>query len=203
MSSQNAVQNKPAAGKPFIIGIDGRSGSGKTVLASRLAEALRADYEVTVFRLDDLYPGWDGLAEGVRIFSEEILPKLATGQPATWQSWDWSAEHGVNGAPGQMRTTEPTEVIICEGVCVGVRQARPYLDELIWLRAPLQTRYERAMSREGQVYYSYWDEWAKQEQAILDHDQIYDDADLVLVADHPDERHHTSALALVRAKLDQ
>ena len=36
---------------------------------------------------------------------------------------------------------------------------------------------------------------------MLDQDQIYDATDLVLVANEPDERHHTSALAVVQAML--
>lgn len=189
------------ARKPFIVGIDGRSGSGKTVLTNRLAKALSINYSVSVFRLDELYQGWNGLAAGLKVFSTEVLPELAAGRTAHWQEWDWDSDQTEFGGPGKMRTTEPAEVIICEGVCVGVRENRPLLDTLIWLRAPKSTRYERAMNRDGQTYYGHWDTWAAQEQAILDQDQIYDAADLLLMADHPDERHHTSAKALVLAKL--
>ena len=98
-------------------------------------------------------------------------------------------------------TTEPTEVIICEGVGVGARANRELLDVLIWLRVPDQVRHDRAMSRDGDSYRGKWDSWAAQERRMLDQDQIYDAADLVLVADEPDERHHTSALAVVKALL--
>ena len=57
------------------------------------------------------------------------------------------------------------------------------------------------MSRDGDSYRGKWDSWAAQERRMLDQDQIYDAADLVLVADEPDERHHTSALAVVKALL--
>ena len=47
---------------PLIIGIDGRSGTGKTSLAAQLEQELTAaGHSVHVLHLDDFYPGWDGL----------------------------------------------------------------------------------------------------------------------------------------------
>lgn len=190
-----------SAAHPLIIGIDGRSGSGKTVLSKVLAENLSADYEVTVLRLEDLYRGWQGLQTGMDIFSRDVLPKLAAGETATYPTWDWQADDQADGGPGPEVTTDPTEVIICEGVGVGARANRELLDVLIWLRVPDQVRQARAMARDGDTYRGRWDSWAAQERRMLDQDQIYDAADLVLVADEPDERHHTSALAVVKALL--
>lgn len=190
-----------SAAHPLIIGIDGRSGSGKTVLSKVLAENLSADYEVTVLRLEDLYRGWQGLQTGMDIFSRDVLPKLAAGETATYLTWDWQADDQADGGPGPEVTTDPTEVIICEGVGVGARANRELLDVLIWLRVPDQVRQARAMARDGDTYRGRWDSWAAQERRMLDQDQIYDAADLVLVADEPDERHHTSALAVVKALL--
>lgn len=186
---------------PLIIGIDGRSGSGKTVLSKMLVENLSARHTVTVLRMEDLYPGWNGLDDGMEIFSRNVLPKLAAGETATYQTWDWHSEASSEGGFGAVVTTEPTEVIICEGVGVGARANRELLDVLIWLRVPDQLRYDRAMHRDGASYVEQWENWAAQERQMLDQDQIYDEADLVLVANEPDERHHTSALAIVTAML--
>ena len=190
-----------SAAHPLIVGIDGRSGSGKTVLSKVLAENLSIDHDVTVLRLEDLYRGWQGLHAGMEIFSREVLPLLAAGETATYPTWDWHADDGADGGPGPAATTEPSEVIICEGVGVGARQNRELLDVLIWLRVPDEVRYERAVGRDGESYRHQWDNWAAQERRMLDEDQIYDAADLVLVADQPDQRHHTSALAVVQALL--
>ena len=191
-----------SAAHPLIIGIDGRSGSGKTVLSKVLSENLSANHTVTVLRLEHLYRGWNGLHAGMEIFSRDVLPKLAAGETATYQTWDWHADDAPEGAPGPEVTTEPSEVIICEGVGVGARQNRDLLDVLIWLRVPDQVRHDRAIGRDGESYRGEWDNWAAQERRMLDQDQIYDAADLVLVADEPDERHHTSALAVVQAMLN-
>lgn|SRR5699024_6168908 len=188
--------------RPLIIGIDGRSGSGKTVLSRVLAESLDDCHQVTVLRLEDLYQGWNGLATGMQIFSQDVLPKLAAGETATYQTWDWHTDTSDEGGLGDIVSTDPTEVVICEGVGVGARANRELLDILIWLRVPDQVRYERAMQRDGESYRGQWDNWAAQERLMLDQDQIYDEADLVLVANEPDERHHTSALAVVNAMLE-
>lgn len=190
-----------SAARPLIVGIDGRSGSGKTVLSKTLAETLAAQHQVTVLRLETLYRGWHGLQDGINIFATRVLPQLAAGESATYPTWDWHADDSQDGGPGPEVTTEPTEVIICEGVGVGARQNRDFLDVLIWLRVPDQARFDRAIGRDGDFYRRQWDNWAAQERRVLDQDQIYDAADLVLVANEPDERHHASALAVVQAML--
>lgn len=190
-----------SSSRPLIIGIDGRSGSGKTVLSKTLVENLSEQHAVTILRLEDLYPGWNGLHAGMEIFRRDVLPQLAAGEPATYQTWDWYSDASPEGGLGPVVTTEPTEVIICEGVGVGARANRAFLDVLIWLRVPDQVRYDRAIHRDGASYVKQWENWAAQERQVLDQDQIYDEADLVLVAHEPDERHHTSALAVVTAML--
>lgn len=187
--------------RPLMIGIDGRSGSGKTVLSSVLAESLSKNHQVTVLRLENLYRGWNGLSTGMEIFSRDVLPKLAAGETATYQTWNWHSNNGTDGALGSTVSTEPTEIIICEGVGVGARANRNLLDVLIWLRVPDQVRYHRAIGRDGASYTGQWENWAAQERQLLDQDQIYDEADLILVANEPDERHRTSALAVVHAML--
>lgn len=191
-----------SSSRPLIIGIDGRSGSGKTVLSKVLAENLTGNHAVTVLRMEDLYQGWQGLHTGMEIFSRDVLPKIAAGETATYQTWDWHSDASDEGGLGEVVSTEPTEVMICEGVGVGARANREQLDVLIWLRVPDQVRYDRAMERDGTTYQRQWESWAAQERQVLDQDQIYDEADLVLVADEPDQRHHTSALAVVTAMLN-
>ncbi|HVL61619.1 MAG TPA: hypothetical protein VM430_09470, partial [Microbacterium sp.] len=39
--------------------------------------------------LDSLYPGWDGLADGVEAARELILRPHARGLIGVWERWDW------------------------------------------------------------------------------------------------------------------
>ena len=41
---------------PMLLGIDGRSGAGKTSLALELAALLRPHLSISVFHLDSIYP---------------------------------------------------------------------------------------------------------------------------------------------------
>ncbi|MDT5149916.1 MAG: hypothetical protein QOI01_1649, partial [Mycobacterium sp.] len=50
--------------------IDGRSGSGKSTLATQLC---REWTDSVLVRLDDVYPGWDGLAWAVEHIQSSLL----------------------------------------------------------------------------------------------------------------------------------
>ena len=58
---------------PVIIAIDGRSGAGKTTLAIELAARLRNHHKVSLFHLEDIYPGWNGLAAGIERYVSTVL----------------------------------------------------------------------------------------------------------------------------------
>ncbi|MFC2566921.1 MAG: hypothetical protein ACFNX3_00590 [Haemophilus parainfluenzae] len=69
------------AALPLIIGIDGRSGSGKTQLSEILEQSLSAEgIGVRVLHLDSIYPGWDGLEEGTKAW-QKISRNLRKGKP--------------------------------------------------------------------------------------------------------------------------
>ena len=64
-----------------VVAIDGPSGAGKTTLA----DAVATDLDCPVVRVEDLYPGWDGLAEGVRLLVEQVLEPLCRGEVARYR----------------------------------------------------------------------------------------------------------------------
>ena len=145
---------------PLIIGIDGRSGTGKTSLATQLEQELTAaGHSVHVLHLDDFYPGWDGLFDGLEAW-DALSVQLTEGIAGTYTPWDWEA-----GTPGEVRTVDPaaTQVIICEGVgaIAGACEVR------ILATAPDEVRHERAMARDGDTFRPHWERWAAQEEALL------------------------------------
>jgi anthranilate synthase component 1/para-aminobenzoate synthetase len=157
---------------PVIIAIDGRSGAGKTTLAVELAARLRAHHKVSLFHLEDIYPGWNGLAAGVERYVSTVLTPLSRGEAATWTSWDW--EHHYDGDP---RVTLPAEIVIVEGVGAAAVQARPLLSAVIWAESPDDVRRTRALDRDGDTYEPYWDQWAAQEEEWLSGDNVPRHAD--------------------------
>ncbi len=164
----------PRAHGRRVIGLDGRSGTGKTTLADRLGVALDAP----VIHLDDLYPGWDGLEAGVDRLLDGVLRPLATGAgTVTEYRWDWTADRD-----GEPLTRPAADLTVVEGVGCGARRCAPYLSLLIWLEAPPAQRRARALARDGALFAPHWDRWAAQERAHADREQTRRRADLVLDA---------------------
>ena len=160
--------------RPYLIGIDGRSGAGKTTLADQLAAVLRSARDVTVFHLEDIYPGWDGLGPGTRVYVETVLLPLRQGHDAEWSAWDW-----VLDAPGTPRLTRAAEVVILEGVGACSAAARELLDVSVWVELPTSVRYDRALCRDGTSYAEHWDRWAAQEDAYLAEDSVWEQVDIL------------------------
>lgn len=158
---------------PVIIAIDGRSGAGKTTLAIELAARLRNHHKVALFHLEDIYPGWNGLAAGVERYVTTVLSPLRRGEPATWVSWDWERHYD-----GDARVTLPAEIVIVEGVGAAAAAARPLLDAVIWADSPDHERRTRALERDGLTYEPYWEQWAAQESELLASDNVRDHADI-------------------------
>lgn len=159
--------------RPHLIGIDGRSGAGKTTLAGQLAEILSVTRDVVIFRLEDLYPGWDGLEQGIGTYNESILPPLREGQDAYWTAWDWYTD-SLSGP----RLTRAAEIVILEGVGACNRDARLGLDVSVWVELPEAQRRARALERDA-GYEPFWDRWSQQELIYLDEDPVWDCADII------------------------
>ena len=151
------------ARSPLVVGVDGRSGSGKTDLAARLEEDLSASGTgVTTVHLDDLYPGWSGLAAGLEVLCREILVPLRTGSDAAYRSWDW-----VAGRPGALRRVRTSAVVLVEGVGVLSSGCADLVDLRVWLEAPPDVRRVRALARDGDTFAPWWTTWAEQEEQLL------------------------------------
>lgn len=148
---------------PVLVGLDGRSGSGKTDLADRLAAAVRADgRSCSVVHLDDLYPGWDGLAAALGPLCTQVVQPLRAGRPGRYTAWDWHASR-----PGAAHDVPASDVVVLEGVGVLASPCADELDLRLWLEAPAPLRRERALARDGDVFAPHWGRWAEQEDALF------------------------------------
>ncbi len=164
-------------GAAWVVGVDGRSGTGKTSLAEQLAHALSGDdAPVPVVHLDDLYPGWDGLAAAVPALVAGVLEPLSRGEDARWRRWDWAAD-----APGRWAEVAWAPTVVVEGVGATAAPCRPHLSATIWLEAPDDVRYARAIGRDGEGFAREWDRWAAQEVGYLDADRPAEHADVVVL----------------------
>jgi uridine kinase len=163
-------QAAPRAGTIRVIGVDGRSGAGKTSLAGVLGNELAAP----VVSLEDLYGGWDGLERGIDLLVSEVLEPLAAGRVAHVPRYDWVARDW-----GEPVVLDPPAVLIVEGVGAGARRAAAYESILVWLDAPASVRKKRALDRDGETFAAHWDQWAAQEDATLARERTPERADII------------------------
>jgi len=161
--------------------IDGRAGSGKTELARSIAEAWP---DVQVVHLDDVYPGWDGLAAG----SADVPDILIRHR---WRAWNWDT-----AALGEWQPLDPERPLVIEGVGAISQASRSLADTAVWMDLDTRTRKERALGRDGDAFAPHWDRWAAQEVAFIDHEHPDTLADLVL-----DGRSAADAFAIARVAL--
>jgi uridine kinase len=150
--------------RPILL-IDGRSGSGKTELAAELGPLLDAQ----LVRLDDVYPGWDGLQAASERVRVDIL------QAFRWQRWDWAAD-----APAEWNRLDPARPLIVEGSGALSHSNRELATLGVWVKLDEPTRKARALARDGAMYEPHWDAWAAQEQRFFDRERPDLLADLIL-----------------------
>ena len=158
----------------MILLIDGRSGSGKTELAKLLG--------APVLRMDDLYPGWGGLAAAAAQLPEILRTRR-------WQRYEWATQ-----SLAEWNELGDSDLVV-EGCGALTRASRALADLGVWVEHPTASRRLRALAREP-GFEEHWDDWAEQEEAHLAREDPRRLADLVV-----DGADVSAAAHLLRAKL--
>lgn len=157
-----------ASGTPARVLIDGGSGSGKSSLA-RAVHGLWADAQLV--RLDDLYPGWDGLEAA----SVQVRERVLEASGAGWTRWDWELD-----AAAEWHPIDPAAPLIVEGSGSLSRANRELATFAVWVALDAPTRKARALARDGATYAPHWDRWAAQERAFFERERPDLLADVVI-----------------------
>lgn len=169
--SARARDRAAGCGFSVVVAVDGPSGSGKTTLGRQLAMALDA----TLVHMDDLYQGWDGLAESPHLLEQQLLGPLSRGERAAYREFDWD-----RGEPAGWRAVSPTPFLVVEGVGSGARPAARHVSLLLWLEADRKVRRARGLGRDGDAYAPHWERWAAQERELFARDGTRERADVVI-----------------------
>jgi hypothetical protein len=141
-----------SSARPVVL-IDGGAGSGKTTLARQLVEHWPTPGVVQLVGLDELYPGWGGLAT-----ASLAVPNLIRG--SGFRTWDWR-----RSAPGDWRRLDPAQPLVVEGCGAITAASRALAGLAVWLDADEAVRRNRALARDGAEFAAHWDDWAAQEAA--------------------------------------
>lgn len=161
----------PTLGEGHLVCVDGPAGSGKTTLATRLAEQVAG---ARVVHMDDLFEGWDGLPR-VDAQLRGLLEPLGHGRPGRYRRWDWHADRWAEEVE-----VEPSSLLVLEGVGAGSLVTGPWTSVLAWVEAPHDLRMRRGIERDGEAFAPYWEAWAAAEVDHFARHRTRERADLVL-----------------------
>ena len=158
-----------------IVGVDGPSGSGKSHLASCLAQRLSAP----VIEIDD-FVSWDCFAGWWPRFDAQVLTPLLAGKDAVFQARDWSDWYG--SSLGEWRTRPWAPTIIVEGVTCTRRETVGRIAYAVWVEAPAPLRLARGLARDSAFTGAedLWKRWMIEEDQFFAADRTRDRADITV-----------------------
>ena len=118
--------------------------------------------------MDDLYPGWDGLAQGSLYLVENILKPLKLSGKAQWQRWDWANDKRGGSDPGNgWREFAGENMLIVEGCGSVTAQSAELADLTLWIEADRETRKNRFEARDKGKFSNFWNSWSAQEDQFF------------------------------------
>ncbi|MGN7800964.1 ATP-binding protein [Leifsonia sp. 22587] len=170
-----AADAAAAKGRTPVVLIDGPSGAGKSSLADALLAAWPATGTPRLVRMDDLYPGWDGLDAGSEAVGRDLLEPLRASGSGFWTRWDWSRSR-----PSGRVAVEGAEPLVVEGCGALSRRNAASADLTVWLQADDTLRKERALARDGETFAVEWDRWQRQFDRFVAREHPLGQAALVL-----------------------
>lgn len=157
-----------------IVLIDGPSGSGKSTFADAVMSSWPGS-AARLVRMDDLYPGWNGLHEASVEVAEQLLVPLRTEGSGGWRRWDWADSRAA-----EWHEVAGGHPLIIEGCGCLTRAAAPLADLRVWLVAADEVRRRRALHRDAGGFDVHWDDWQAQWEDFVSSEHPERLADVVI-----------------------
>ena len=178
------LHQRIAPGGPFIIGIDGAGGAGKSVLADQVAgELMSRAHAVALIKMDDFYQpnsapnrGSSTIGAGFdwRRLEKQVLKPAKSNQPIQYQRYDWTTDSLEEWHEASAR------VVIVEGIYSTRIELEEFYDFTIWVECPRRIRLARGVQRDGESVRDRWlNEWMPEEDRYVAEHSPQTRADLV------------------------
>ncbi len=163
--------------RPVLVAVDGRSGSGKSTIAERIAALVPGS---VVVHTDDVaweesFFDWDGL------LADHVLAPLRDGaavsyRPPAWERLD---------RPGAIEVPTGTTLVLVEGVGASRSSLAGHFDATVWVLSDEDERRRRGVERDvvlGRTpdeAEAFWDRWQSEEYPFLEGDRPWERATVV------------------------
>jgi hypothetical protein len=164
---------RPTTG-PFLLAIDGRSSSGKSTLAGRVADVVPRS---AVVHTDDVAWwhsrfGWDDL------LVTQVIEPLRRGEAVDYRPPAWDAR----ARPGSIKVPADAELVVIEGVGAGRASLAERVDAVIWVHAdPAVTeRRNRERIAAGEIDAEGYEAWMGEEVPFQAAERTWDRADVIV-----------------------
>lgn len=161
-------------GRPAVLAVDGRSGSGKSTFASAVCAHLPGS---VVVHTDDVawwesFFGWDAL------MATGVLEPARRGGDVRYRPPAWE----TRGREGRIRVPAGARLLIVEGVGASRRSLAHLVDASVWVQSDGAEARRRGIERDGgdADAAGFWDDWQAEEIPFLATDRPWERAALVV-----------------------
>ena len=174
-----------------LVLVDGRSGSGKSTFAERLARLLAG----AVVHSDDIAWRHDPI-HWVDVLVDGVIAPWRRGEAVCFRPPGWV----VQGRPGAVEVP-PRPVLIVEGVGAGRSELAARADLVVWVQSDRDEARRRGLRRDvelgrtPQEAEAFWDAWMRAEEPFLADDRPWSRASLVVNGTPPGAMQADSVLA--------
>lgn len=168
------------AGRPRVVAVDGRGGSGKSALADRLLAAVEGGVLV---RTDDI--AWNhAFFDWTDLLVEGVLQPARDGQAVSFRPPAWE-EHGREGA---IEVPEGTKWLFLEGVGAARRELADHVDVALWVQSDPAEAERLGIDRdvalgvngEREDATRFWHEWQAEELPFVAEQRPWERARIVV-----------------------
>lgn len=185
----------PAENLALVL-VDGRSGSGKSTFAERLARIL----DGAVVHSDDIAWHHDPI-DWAEVLVDGVIAPWRRGEAVCFRPPGWVE----NGRPGVIEVP-PQRTLIIEGVGAGRSGLAARAELVVWIQSDRDEARRRGLQRDVELGRTpkeaevFWDEWMRSEEPFLAEDRPWSRASLIVNGTPPDAMRAYSNIA--RGPLD-